>query len=380
MTIRISDPSEDRYARFRLIRWWDQTKLANARVLVVGAGALGNEVVKNLALLGIGHVTIVDFDRIETTNLTRSALFRHGDEGRSKAETLATRAGEMNPDCTFTAWEKDVRFDLGFQFLRECDLVFGCLDNREARYYINRYCYLLQKTWIDGGLDTLNGSVSVFQAPRTPCYECTLNQTDRAELQKRISCLKSNEPEMKAHIPTAPTVASIIGGLQVQIGVRALHGHPIPAGKRIGLYGMSDVFFDIALEMSEDCGMHAAADPLPDKIEALQASAHDPLSQVLSAARSQWQASELSWGFDRNLITSITCTGCGRTESFVGTERMFSGQSTCSCGSVFKPQFTDRYTGTEPWGDRSFADLGFPMNHIYSAVTPDKAIYFTLQE
>ena len=73
-TLFIDD--DDRYARLRLIAWWDQDKLAASRVMVVGAGALGNEVLKNLALLGIGTVYLVDFDRIEQSNLTRSVLFR----------------------------------------------------------------------------------------------------------------------------------------------------------------------------------------------------------------------------------------------------------------------------------------------------------------
>ena len=63
---------EDRYSRFRLIAWWDKDKLAAARVLVVGAGALGNEVLKNLALLGVGAAFVIDFDHIEESNLTRS--------------------------------------------------------------------------------------------------------------------------------------------------------------------------------------------------------------------------------------------------------------------------------------------------------------------
>src|SRR5262245_39562912 len=155
----------------------------------------------------------------------------------------------MNPDSRFTPLQLDVRHELGLQFLSKLDLVFGCLDNREARYYVNRYCYLLRKIFIDGGLESLNGAVSVFKLPETACYECTLTRTDRAELQKRISCLKSSEPEIKQHIPTAPTIASIIAGMQVQIGVRALHKMDIPAGKRLGLYGLSDMFFDVKLEI-----------------------------------------------------------------------------------------------------------------------------------
>lgn len=378
MPIKITDPNEDRYQRLRLMRWWQQEKLQEARILVLGAGALGNEVVKNLALLGAGHVWIVDFDSIETTNLTRSALFRASDVGASKALVLAARAAEMNPDCSMEAIQSDVRYDLGLNFLRSIDVVLGCLDNREARYYINRSCYLLKKPFLDGGLDSLNGSVSVFHPPQTACYECTLNQIDRAELQKRISCLKSTEPEMKAHVPTAPTISSIIAGLQVQIALRQLHGLDVPAGKRLGLYGLTDLFFDYKLEISEDCGLHAAIDPLPSEIMFLNASNRDPLSRIFDLARESYGADRLTWDFDRDLITSLTCNSCTATSEFVGTQSRYQGSLLCACGGVNKPQMATEFNGNEPWGMQTFHSLGFPADHIYCAVAGDKRTYFRL--
>lgn len=378
MSIRLTNPLEDRYQRLRLIRWWDQDKLRKAKVLVVGAGALGNEVVKNLALLGVGTAWIADFDKIETTNLTRSVLFRAEDVGSWKAEILCRRASEINPDCTFHTLHADVRHDLGLNFFRELDVVFGCLDNREARYYINRNSYLLKKIFIDGGLDTLNGSVTVFKPPETACYECSLTHTDRIELQKRISCLKSTEPEIKHHVPTAPTIASIIGGLQVQIGIRALHGLEIPAGKRLGLYGLSDVFFDMKLELSEDCGMHAVADPLPDTIERLPVSITENLQKILSAAKEKWKAESLTWDFDRDLIVALQCTSCGKSQDFIGTSSLYTGAITCECGGLFKTVLSNEYTGNENWGKKTFRELGFPEDHIYCAKTSECRVYFTL--
>src|SRR5438270_2101722 len=87
---------DDRYSRLRLIPWWRQEKLAAAKVLVVGAGALGNEVVKNLALVGVGTTYVIDRDAIETSNLSRSVLFRASDGGRPKAQIAAERAREIN--------------------------------------------------------------------------------------------------------------------------------------------------------------------------------------------------------------------------------------------------------------------------------------------
>src|SRR5918997_3433412 len=104
--IRVSPPQdEDRFDRFRLIGWWDQQRLANARVLVVGAGALGNEIIKNLALLGVGNVLIADMDRVENSNLSRSALYRAADNGKPKAQTAARAAREIFPDLNVQAFD-----------------------------------------------------------------------------------------------------------------------------------------------------------------------------------------------------------------------------------------------------------------------------------
>ena len=90
--------AEDRFDRFRLIGWWDQSKLSAAKVLVVGAGALGNEIVKNLALLGIGNILVADMDRIENSNLSRSVLYRESDNGRFKADVAVESAIAIYPE------------------------------------------------------------------------------------------------------------------------------------------------------------------------------------------------------------------------------------------------------------------------------------------
>src|SRR3954462_8103534 len=90
------DDEHDRYHRQTLISWWDQDRLRSATVIVVGAGALGNELVKHLALAGVGRVVVADFDHIENSNLARCVFFRESDDGRPKAEVLAARAMELN--------------------------------------------------------------------------------------------------------------------------------------------------------------------------------------------------------------------------------------------------------------------------------------------
>jgi molybdopterin/thiamine biosynthesis adenylyltransferase len=90
--------SPGRYQRHTLIDWFSQADVKNARVCVVGAGAVGNEVLKCLALLGAGTIDVYDFDRIEVHNLTRSVLFRETDIGRNKAECAAARVRELEAE------------------------------------------------------------------------------------------------------------------------------------------------------------------------------------------------------------------------------------------------------------------------------------------
>ena len=147
--IWITDPEHDRYATLRLIDWWDQQRLAEARVMVVGAGALGNEVLKNLALLGVGYLFIVDFDMVEASNLSRSVLFRSEDAGRPKAEVAAERVQAINPDVAVIPFHGDVTRDLGLGVYRRMDVVIGCLDSREARLAVNRACWRVGGPWVD---------------------------------------------------------------------------------------------------------------------------------------------------------------------------------------------------------------------------------------
>ena len=224
-----SDPvkinvTEDRFDRFRRIDWWDQAKMRDARVLVVGAGALGNEVIKNLALLGIGNVAIVDMDHIEESNLCRSVLFRQQDEGRPKAEVAAQAALGIYPAMNVIALVGNLMADVGLGWFRWADVVVGALDNREARVAVNSSCAQTGRAWIDGGIEVLNGIVRGFAPPETACYECTMGQADWDQLNKRRSCsLLARHAFAGGGTPTTPTTASVIGAIQAQEVVKRLH-------------------------------------------------------------------------------------------------------------------------------------------------------------
>ena len=264
-----ADFEEDRYSRLRLIPWWDQDRLKNATVMVVGAGAIGNELIKNLALLGIGKVLIYDMDRIENTNLTRSVLYRRSDVGRYKAEVAAERAMEMNPDVSAKAFIANIIDDVGLGVFRRMDVVLGGLDNREARLAINQACYKVNKPWIDGAIEALSGFARVFVPGHGACYECTMTETDWMLINKRKSCaLLTHEQMEQGKIPTTPTSSSVIAGIQVQEMLKLLHsdrGLPTLTGKGYVFNGLTHDSYVVEYQEKPDCMSHETYEPIIEK-------------------------------------------------------------------------------------------------------------------
>ncbi len=188
--IRVSstDLQEDRFSRLRLIGWWDQEKLARTKVLVVGAGALGNEIVKNLALLGFRQMLVVDLDNIEHSNLSRSILFRPADIGQSKAKAAAAAARGIFEDIVAHHLQANIIHEVGLGVFGWADIILGGLDNGEARLWVNRSAWKMNRPWIDGAIEGINGVARVFLPGQPPCYECTLGEADWKILEKRMSC------------------------------------------------------------------------------------------------------------------------------------------------------------------------------------------------
>ena len=248
---------DDRYSRLRLISWWDQEKLAAAKVLVVGAGALGNEVLKNLALLGVGTVYVVDFDSIEQSNLTRAVLFRRSDCGRPKAAVAADAVRDLNPDTRAVPLVANIITQVGLGLFRDVDVVVGCLDNREARLWVNRQCWKVGTPWIDGGIQEISGVVKVFVPPDSACYECGMTENDYKLINLRYSCpLLGREDILAGKVPTAPTVSSMIAGLQVQEALKLIHDMPVESGTACIFNGVTNQFYKTRFQRRDDCLSH----------------------------------------------------------------------------------------------------------------------------
>jgi adenylyltransferase/sulfurtransferase len=202
-----------------------QDLVSAAHVMVVGCGALGNEVLKNLVLMGVTHIVAVDFDIVEMGNLTRSVLFTRSDaeRKRTKVEVVAERVRDMNPNIDIQTICGDIAYDVGLGLIRQMDVVIGCVDSRWARFCINRYCMRAGIPWVDGGIDGLEGTVRVF-APGKNCYACNLGPEGLKDLARRMPCSGIiRRQEQRGAAPTTSIIASIIGAIEVQEALKIMY-------------------------------------------------------------------------------------------------------------------------------------------------------------
>lgn len=191
-------------------------------IMVVGCGALGNEVLKNLVLMGVGHLVIVDFDLVEEGNLTRAILYKRCDVGRRKVDAAKKALLEINPALDVQTIFGDVAHDVGLGLVRRMDIIIGCVDNRWARYCIQRLCHRAGKTWVDGGILDLTGTVKVFRHGEN-CYACSLSSEALADMHRRMPCAGViRRREAANHAPTTPLIASIIGAVQAQEALKVV--------------------------------------------------------------------------------------------------------------------------------------------------------------
>jgi adenylyltransferase/sulfurtransferase len=352
---------EGRFARLEGIEWWDQGLLARSRILVIGAGALGNEVLKNLALLGLGHVVIVDMDTVELSNLSRSVLFRENDQGQAKAVCAARAAREIYGGLEATPLRGNVLADVGLGYFRWADVVIGALDNREARVFVNAACARVGRPWFDGGIEVLQGVVRGFSAPRTACYECAMSRVDWELLNQRRSCsLLARRARAEQGTPTTPTTASVIAAMQVAEAVKLLHGLPALLGQGFVFEGAEHSSYRVSYPINPECPWHEAA----AAVEACGGLSSDtPWGEI-------WEEGARRLGgldgleFAREVVERLECAACQYTASVlqpaegITAERLACPRCGKECAPVFLHSLgkesallgkTPRETGLPVW-------------------------------
>lgn len=351
--------TDHRFARFELIGWWDQRRLGEAKIVLVGVGAIGNEVLKNLALLGVGNVLVADFDTIEHSNLSRSVLFRAEDCGHSKAEVAARRAVEIYPQMRAHPFSGNVVYDLGLGVYRWADVILGGLDNREARVAINRGAARANRMWIDGAIERLEGVARVFDAANGPCYECTMSELDWRLLHARRSCaLLSREELEQGKVPTTPTTASIVAGIQCQEAVKLIHGLEAMSGQGFVFEGSSHQSHMVTYTRKADCPTHEGDAPveiLP--LRTTETQVGDFLERVRSDLGGQ-AVMETS----NDLLGSLDCRSCDeREDMWVSLGKVTERHARCpQCGGQRTANLVHTIDGRESILDRTLADIGVP--------------------
>ena len=377
-TIIITDPDSDRYHTFGYISWWQQEVVRNATVLVIGAGALGNEVIKNLALMGIGNILIADFDTIEDSNLSRSVLFRAGDRGRRKVDAAAEAVKAINPDVKVKAWHGDINFEMGLGVFRHVDAIVGCLDNREARLSINRFSWAINRPWVDGAIQELMGIVRVFRPGEGACYECTLTDMDYQIINLRYSCpLLARQDILMGKVPTTPTSASIVAAFQTQEALKILHNMEVQPGKALMINGLTNDIYLTEYPIKEFCMSHSRLEPIVELPEA--SAAGTTLEELLATARERL-GQEAVLEFDSELVVSMVCGSCGNEEPiFQRMARLYEDAAICpTCGAKREMNLTHRISGDEDFLSRTLAEIDVPPLGIIRARNGGERVYFEL--
>ncbi|KAM3470210.1 hypothetical protein MY8738_009837 [Beauveria namnaoensis] len=157
------------------------SKVKQSRVLMVGAGGIGCELLKNLVLMGFGEIHIVDLDTIDLSNLNRQFLFRQEHIKKSKALVAKEAAERFNPNVRIVAYHANIKDDqFTVAWFRGFTVVFNALDNLEARRHVNKMCLAANVPLIESGTTGFNGQTQVIKKGVTACYDCTPKETPKS--------------------------------------------------------------------------------------------------------------------------------------------------------------------------------------------------------
>src|SRR5271169_6583698 len=197
-----------------------QLKLKQAKVLCIGTGGLGAPLGLYLAAAGVGRIGLVDFDRVDDSNLQRQVLFSTKDVGRPKIEAAADRLRGLNPDIQIDTFDTHLSSDNALDILKDYDIIVDGTDNFPTRYLVNDASVLLGKPNVYGSIFRFEGQVTVFGYPDGPCYRCLYPEPPPPGLVP--SCAEGGVlgvlPGIVGSIQAAETLKLILGKGEPLIG------------------------------------------------------------------------------------------------------------------------------------------------------------------
>jgi adenylyltransferase/sulfurtransferase len=187
-----------------------QALLKKAKVLCVGAGGLGSPAALYLAAAGVGTLGIVDFDRVESSNLQRQILFTEADLGQSKAELAASRLKSIHSDLEVCSYPEKLTAQNALELMSGYDLVIDGTDNFNAKYVINDAAAILGIPVVFGAISRWEGQISVFWARKGPCYRCLYPEPPRVPV---LNCAEAG---------IMGAVAGVFGSLQAVEAIKVI--------------------------------------------------------------------------------------------------------------------------------------------------------------
>jgi adenylyltransferase/sulfurtransferase len=256
------------------------------------------------------------------------------------------------------------------------DVILAGLDNREARLWINRWAWKMGRPWIDGAIEGLNGVARVFLPGRPPCYECTLGETDWDILERRMSCNLLSREEMAAgKVPTTPTTASVIAGIQVQEALKHLHGLPVLAGKGYVFDGMNHTSYVVEYTGNPECLSHHVHESV---IRLPQASSELTLTDLHARAVRELDSDDVVVEFSRDIVQHLVCSACGGEEEvYAPVGAVSAARGLCPRdASLRRVNAIHSYTGVESYGNRKLDALGLPPWDVYAARSGEREIAY----
>jgi len=220
-----------------------QARLKQGRVLLIGAGGLGSPAALYLAAAGVGHLGIVDDDRVEESNLQRQVLHGTANVGQPKTDSARHRLADLNPHVHVETYDTRLTSENALQILRDYDVVVDGTDNFQTRYLSNDACVLLGKPNVYGSVLRWEGQASVFAMPGGPCYRCLFR-----------------EPPPPGLVPTCVeggvlgVLPGLVGMVQATETLKLLLGHgDVLKGRLLLLDALGMRFRSIELQPDPEC-------------------------------------------------------------------------------------------------------------------------------
>jgi molybdopterin/thiamine biosynthesis adenylyltransferase len=258
VVLRADRLNEDKYERTKRIPFLDLKKIQKAKVLMVGCGAIGNEVAKNLVLAGFLNISIIDMDYIVRSNLNRCLFFTDldADKKRLKAEVIAEKLKAMYPEINVEYHTKKIE-EMPEDFIPSHDAVLGCLDNVGARLHLNAHSYYNKIPYIDAATLGLIGKVQVVVPPETSCLECGMNKTHMKIMEKRFSCTGTDITFFEQKMAAEITTTAIVAAIQVRETLKIISGHKDKTIRNLFYYdGKRNVADELEIDLNPDCPHH----------------------------------------------------------------------------------------------------------------------------